>query len=264
MKDIEERWADKVAIVGAGITWPQTPFDEGTIEVWGLNAFWRMKPKTFSPEDWDRYFSRWFQIHQPGSGEGHIDDKDNIEWMRNRRAPMYMLRALDEYPGSVEYPLDRVADKFGPQHGESRRRRYFTSTIDYMIGLAMLLEFPEIRMYGVDLISDTDHEFTTQRESLAYYIGKAEGLGCRVYLPDDCALLRSDHVYGLERQPGSINNLARHLKTHRVRLAMEQQKHMDAYNEHKANFHRCQGAQGVIEGLEQELKARERGLPIGG
>ena len=161
-----ERQADRVAIIGAGYSWKQAPFENQDFEVWGLNAFWRFKPPQASPEDWERCFSRWFQLHLPGSNEGHIDDKDNLEWLKKRRGPIYTVRRFEEWPGSEAYPIDEVADKFGPTNGGARGRRYFTSTIDYMIGLALLLEFPDIYLYGIDLISDTGNEYQDQRQSL--------------------------------------------------------------------------------------------------
>ena len=257
-----ERQADKVAIVGAGYSWKQTPFGDKDIEIWGLNAFWRFRPPPVSVEDWEGYFSRWFQIHLPGSNEGHIDDKDNLEWLKDRKGPIYMVRRYEEWPGSEEYPIDEVADKFGPTNGGPRGRRYFTSTIDYMIGLALLLGFPEIHCFGIDLISDTDNEYQAQRQSLEYYMGKAEGLGRKIFLPEGSAMLRSDHVYGFERQPEGINNLIRHMEGRMGAIAKEQDKHFSAYNEDKANYHRAQGAQSALQAMTRELRCRQRGLPI--
>lgn len=260
---VKRRLADKVAIIGAGYSWTQAPFGDKSFEFWGLNAFWRFKPEDKTPEEWEGFFSRWFQIHQPGSEEGHIDEETNVEWLKKRKGPIYMVRRFDEYPGSTAFPIDEVADKYGPRDGSSPRgRRYFTSTIDYMLGLALLLEFPEIHCFGIDLISDTDGEYQTQRQSLEYYLGLAQGLGRKVVLPDKCALLRADNLYGFERQPESVNNLIRHMSDTNSTYAREQEKYFQVYNEAKANFHRAQGAQRATQNYIQELRCRQRGLPI--
>lgn len=260
---MHKRLADKVAIVGAGYSWKQTPFTDKTFEIWGLNAFWRFKPDDATAEEWESIFSRWFQMHQPGSDEGHVDEETNCEWLKKRKGPIYMVRHFEEYPGSTAYPIDEVADKFGPMDGSSPRgRRYFTSTIDYMLGLALLLGFPEIRCYGVDLISDTDGEYETQRQSLEYYLGLAQGLGRKVVLPEKCALLRSAHLYGYEPQPEGVNNLIRHMTESNTSLAREQEKYFSAYNEAKANYHRAQGAMRATQNYIQELRCKQRGLPI--
>ncbi len=259
-----ERQADKVAILGAGLSWRQAPFGDPSFEMWGVNAFWRFRPKDVTPENWEGYFSRWFQIHQPGSGEGHIDDPDNVEWMKRRKGPIYMIRPLEEYPGSVAYPIDEVADRFGPRRGGPRGERYFTSTIDYMAGLALLLGFPEIHTFGIDLISDTDDEYRNQRQSIEFYLGKGEGMGVKVVTPPGCALMRSDHVYGFERQPMGVNNLISHFGDLMKGLDQDQQKFFDLYNENKAEYHRAQGAQRALQSVREQLSALRRGTPLKG
>ena len=177
---------------------------------------------------------------------------------------MYMIRRMEEYPASVAFPIDEVADGFGPRRGGPRGQRYFTSTIDYMLGLALLLGFPEIHPFGIDLISDTDNEYQDQRHSMEFYLGKAEGLGRKVITTQDSALMRSDHIYGFERQPQGINNLITHLGFQKKKLEEEQQKQFDKYKEHMAEYHRLQGAQRALEKVREELAALRRGRPLGG
>jgi hypothetical protein len=167
---------EKVILLGAGHTWEQAPLDDPSFEVWMLNAFFR---NTWRGEkvSCEKYASRWFQIHQPGSAEGHIDDLDSIDWMKKwNRGPIYMVNKFPDYPASVRYPFEEVTRRMGPyDYLKQQRRAYYTNTVDYMVALAAVEGFAEIDLYGISMIADTDNEWAEQRTSLSYYLGSHLG-----------------------------------------------------------------------------------------
>jgi hypothetical protein len=70
-----------------------------------------------------------------------------------------------------------------------------------MIALAIMLEFDEIHIYGVDMA--TDVEYHQQRPSVEYFCGVAFGIWkvtgkCRIYVPPQCDLLKTIYQYGYD------------------------------------------------------------------
>jgi hypothetical protein len=243
------RKADKVAIIAAGPTWRESPFGNPAFEVWGLNAFHRIHNH--------RFFTRWFQIHQPGSGEGHIDDPDHIMWLKEAHSfPIYTVRKLDEYPSSVPYPYDEVVKKFCPSTGP-----YFTNSVDYMVTMAMLEGFPEIYVYGTDFISDGDDDYFKRRQSLEYYCGRADGMGLKVIVPDDCALLRAEDVYGFHKKRHDNDDTIKNLAKLRDKITDGRKAAVSKFAHAKTECDRADGSLEMINEIIFHLRMRKRGLP---
>lgn len=201
----DQKVQKKVAIIGFADSWKQAPFADPSIEIWGLNELHKYVPR------WDR----WFEYHDPDTlgvtvrdlSEG--EQKRHLEWLSSQPVgkPIYMQPwACDgRFPAAVPLPIDALIQRF---------RRYFTSTIGYMLGLAIMDGYDWIGLYGVDLASDV--EYPTQRPNTEYYIGLAEGMGKTVVIAPGSALLRSSHLYGIEKDPkesGFLKATANHRAT---------------------------------------------------
>lgn len=106
---------------------------------------------------------------------------------RNISLPIYMQQEYPDIPGSVEFPLDEVTKLLG--------KKYYRSGFSYMMGLALLLEYPRIELYGFEMGSGTEYHY--QKANGEWLVGLAMGKGIDVYLPDDCTLLKGP-VYGYE------------------------------------------------------------------
>ena len=61
-------------------------------------------------------------------------------------------------------------------------KKLFSSTISYEVALAIYEGVERIELFGVNLAGDD--EWAYQREGLAYWIGKADGLGIEVWIPE--------------------------------------------------------------------------------
>jgi hypothetical protein len=68
------------------------------------------------------------------------------------------------------YPLDAIVKKFGSD--------YFTSSIDYMIALALYEGAKDIHIWGVDMA--IPNEYDHQKPGCEYWIGYARGKGAKV------------------------------------------------------------------------------------
>ena len=148
-----------VAIVGLSQSGRDSiPFNQDGWEVWGMPQ---------DNEHWVR-FDRVFDPHNPievleAVGEKHIERLQDID------SVLYM-----QYPGiehATPYPFDKVGTK------------YMSSTIGYMLALAIAENVDEIMLIGVDMADDT--EYRHQRANCEYFIGFARGKGIKVTIPDE-------------------------------------------------------------------------------
>jgi hypothetical protein len=218
-----------VAMVGlAATSCSLAPFDDPDCEIWGLNeahAFpWMLR--------WDR----WFQIHATESWKRYIAKRDvrgHFDWLKKEYVaefpretankslrsrllrklgerkhtahqqaqelkPIYMQYWHPQVPGSIGYPLHEVtAECFKNFRRGDEKVKYFTSTIAYMMGIALLENFERIEIYGFELADEI--EYVMQKACAEFWIGMALGRGIEVYTPPGNQILHSE-LYGGDEQ----------------------------------------------------------------
>ena len=237
----------KVAIVGCSDTCKKTPFHlHEEFEFWGVNNLYiTMKGP----------WTRWFEIH-------HVAYDDNLrQWCRRGspdfrgmpveqylkqiqalNIPVYMQAPCPLVPNAVLYPLADIRRLYGG---------YWTNTVSYMIALAIMEgHFEEIHIYGVDMAVNT--EYHHQRPSCEFFLGIAAGKGIKLYLPDECDLLKTRFLYGFEEPKENkwnkkVKNMIASMRT-RQATAMQ-----------RAKFHQKQSEQyiGAISAAEEIKKIWE-------
>ena len=184
----------KLAIVGCSDTNKKTPFHlKDEFEFWGVNNLYITMPGPWT---------RWFDIH-------HFEfDKNTNQWLRRGlndfrclnvkkyleqlqalNIPIYMRAPCEIVPNAVLYPIDQMIALFG---------RYFTNTISYEIALGISEGYQEIHIYGVDMAVST--EYFWQRPSCEFFLGIAAGKGIKIVIPDECDLLKTRFLYGIEEK----------------------------------------------------------------
>lgn len=164
----------RVAIVGGGISRRLAPFSNPSWEIWG-----------FSSRAW-RYprITRWFEIHSM------IDLRQQLSWRKPGRrsfrnymrfmarlpCPVYMQEVHPDIPTSVPFPVEAVLERFGP---------CFTSTVSYLVALAIMEGFDEIGLWGIEA---KGQEYAYQRPALRYLLAEAKRCGMRITLPASSSL----------------------------------------------------------------------------
>lgn len=181
----------KVAIVGFTPTRTQAPFADRDFEIWALNALYKYPDVPRA--------SRWFDLHALD-----IIPPDRLAAYAGMPCPVFLQDKTPKVPNSVKFPAEKLRSRFGG---------YWTNSISWMVGLALLEGFTEIHIYGVDMAQDT--EYRHQRNNLEYFLGMARGMGVTVYVPPTSDLLMATHEYGY----GSDGGLRRKLKERREELA---------------------------------------------
>jgi hypothetical protein len=124
------------------------------------------------------------------------EQKRHLEWLSKDHGPnkpIYMQPQFCDgrFPNAVPMPLDRLCTSF---------MRYFTSSIGYMVALAIADGYSWIGLYGIDLASDI--EYQQQRANTEMFVGIALGLGIEVELAPTSAICKGGHLYGFEKPVG--------------------------------------------------------------
>lgn len=183
---ITEARRTAVAIVGFTDHRAQAPLGNPEWEVWGLNELYRYMPV--------EKFHRWFELHPRADFERETGgDKPHIEALLKFPIPCYTTELWADAPNVVPLPKENIEAACGT---------YMTSSIAWMLGLAIAEGFKRIGLYGVDMAQDT--EYAEQRPCVEYLIGLARGKGIEVTVPATSDILKSVAQYGYESQGGEF------------------------------------------------------------
>lgn len=193
----------RVALVGKAEGRLVAPWGEPGWEIWGLNDL-------VDREGHPRLgaHTRYFQLHPPHYLKVHypdgIVDLDH-NWSEKTSVPLYMDRHYKLYPDSVAYPREEV-------EALTARGWYHAISFDWMLALAILEGFEEVRLCGITIVTFPimNGEPISARSAMEYWIGVAEARGIRVELDGmagdlfrilHVAVYRSELQYGFEREP---------------------------------------------------------------
>ena len=173
----------KVAIVGFAMSSAMAaPFDNPEYEVWGMNQLYRHIPRA----------DRWFEIHHNWH-EHVVEGTDHLGWLQAFPGPIYNCVKIAEIPNSVPFPRADCA---------ATGTDYWTSSIAYMIALAIRDGFTTIELYGIDLV--VGEEYTHQKPCAEFWIGVAQGRGLTICIHANSALLKHQFAYGYDSEPKSL------------------------------------------------------------
>jgi len=225
----------EVAICGfASSTRHLIPFDNDQVEIWGLNQLYRHISRA----------DRWFDIHRKWD-EDNVEGTDHPGWLKDCGIPVYMVKRNPDLPTSIRFPIERMITSASD---------YFTSTVAYMLALAISEGFSKIHMYGIDLVVGTEYE--VQKACVEFWLGVAHGKGIDLEVPQASALLSQTHRYGYQKAPdtGPMPSFEE--------LAQRSSALDEAKSRHMANAATLDGALQELEYLKQVAQLRARGAKI--
>jgi hypothetical protein len=223
-----------VAMVGlAPTSCSLAPFDDPSVEIWGLNeahAFqqwftrWDRWFQIHDSKSWKRYIAKrnirghydWLKRFHYGTFDSREQPKEHTwqdksdfykedddgkhvlvddEWRVLK--PIYLQYWNSEIPNRVSYPLTEVSEAFANFRRGDGKVKYFTSTLAYMMGIALLEGFERIEIYGFELSDDI--EYVKQKACAEWWIGYAMGRGIEVHTPANSQIMFSA-LYGGDEQ----------------------------------------------------------------
>lgn len=225
----------KVALCGFAETWKNAPFNDASVDIWGLNELHKYLPR----------WNRWFEVHDADVlgvtkrdlSEG--EQKRHLDWLSRDHGPdkpIYMQPQFCDgrFPNAVPWPIDEMAAK-------SKRGRYYTSSIAMMLHTAIdyVQDADEkwIGLYGIDLASDS--EYGDQRPCAEYYAGLAEGMGIELYIDPKSAMCKAGHVYGFQ-QPPSAHPMLEAVRNHLAGLKKKHDEQIAVLNTLDGAIQECE------------------------
>lgn len=232
-------------------------------EIFGLNQLYRHVPRA----------DRWFDIHYNWDKEV-VPGTDHRKWAAECGIPFYMMARQSDVPTSVTYPLRQLMAHFG-------NIDYFTSTIPYMLALAIFEidlevgqrfnaetaednEAPiaflrrlygeyQIGIFGIDLA--VGGEYFHEKPCCEFWIGAAAlGRGISVLMPPESALCKQAYRYGYDPEPKQ-NVTTKEIAEHKASVIAER-------DEQLKRLYMLEGAIQCDERWEQVATLRSRGATV--
>lgn len=204
----------KIAIIGsAPSSVDLAPYDDSSWEIWGCSAVASTHAKRVSA---------WFELHHYGEGDPaqYAMTPQYVEFLR-AQALVYMIRTYADIPGSQAYPKGDILSEFGPY--------FFTSTVAWMLALAIKQTPSEIGLWGVDMAAREEYGY--QRAGCHHFISLAKAQGIKITVPAQSDLLKPPPMYGLQTpSPLAIKMLTRRRELE-ARLAATQAQYDGLFRE---------------------------------
>jgi len=222
---------DKIAIVGSAPSSVRlAPYGDPSWAIWGCS------PGAYGEVPYGRS-DVWFEIHRwEPSTPGDPRDAHNKPWfspeyvrfLEQHQGTVYMAEQIPSVKNSVVYPFHDMNAEFGPY--------FWTSSMAYMLALAIKLKPRAIGLWGVDMAAHSEYAF--QRPGCQNFIGIAAAMGIKIVLPLESDLMQPPTPYGM------IENHPRHAKllARRQEFILRMNQHQQNIASHSAGLEFVKGA----------------------
>jgi len=143
---------------------------------------WSCSPGTYGVPKIDKFFElHRFEPGQEWFSEGYV------QFLKDFKGEVIMSKAVKEIPNCKVLPYESLVKKYGPY--------FFTSSIAWMIAMAIDEKPEKIAMFGVDMAATT--EYHDQRMGCQYFSMLAKSNGIEIGVPPESDLLRPAPLYGV-------------------------------------------------------------------
>jgi hypothetical protein len=216
----------KIALVGtAPSSSNSAPYDDESWEIWTLGA----------NVEKGRRITKLFELHTQHVLESAGSWNGLFPYLKEKGADVILGHSNSLLPDATPFPKDELIGKFGS---------YFTSSIAWMIGYAILQKPDCIGLWGIDMMGE--EEYARQRNCCEYLLGIARGMNIVLSLADESPLLRSERLYAFEHTALSagLNIMRNELKTAiagmeaNERKARDERKFYEGQMEMLKNIHK--------------------------
>lgn len=144
---------------------------------------WACSPGTYGQVP---RIDEFFELHrwepgQPWFSEGYCN------FLRNFEGPVWMSSPIPEVKNCTLLPVQDLVSKYGPY--------FFTSSISWMMAMAIEAGAEKIALYGVDMAAFEEYGY--QRAGCQFFAMLARSKGIEVGVPPESDLLRPSALYGV-------------------------------------------------------------------
>ncbi len=192
LKEFKKR--DTVVILGTASSITATPWDMEDTD------YWCCQPVLTYDHHKGHRIDAIFEMHPMEKWQMFRDGIN--EYMKDHDVPVFMLHRVAQINNSVSYPIREVQE----MADHPKLRKYFTSTISYMIALAIWMGYSAIELYGVHMSSD-EEEYSLQRSCCEAWLNFGLGRGIQYFIPDQSDVMFSNYMYGYEEEKGIFLNI---------------------------------------------------------
>lgn len=204
-EDIQKlKTRDKVAIVGFAPSWLETPWDDETMDIWGINELYLQIEAKYKKM---KRVTGWFEIHDVENSPSR-QIKSHHDWLKNAKIPIFMQRKYDWIPNSVPVPKDLI-EQFVNQgmliNDVGASFTDYSNQISIMTVVALMMGYKEIHIYGVDMAANSEYQF--QKSSVQFFVGLSLGYGVKFLIPKSSELCKFPRFYGFATDAHQPRNL---------------------------------------------------------
>lgn len=194
----------KIALLGSAPSskW-LAPFKDQSWSIWAC-----------SPSNCDLPRSDvFFEIHGMDTVLREPQYAEFVEWCK-KHPKIFMQELRPEFPGAIVYPKDEMFKEFGPY--------FFTSSLAYMMALAIASKPEAIGLWGVDMSANDEYGY--QRAGCHYFIQEAKKRGIQIVVPPESDILYPPPPYGYRESSGmwwKMNTRWKELATERQKIQQQ-------------------------------------------
>lgn len=229
-----------VVILGTAGTLITTPWDDPERDYWACAPV-----ITHDPSKGHR-IDVLFELHHMEYWI-NIIDRLNLYMDENPKSIIFMQNKNGPIKNSVKFPIAELQGSIG----HPLLAGYFTSTIAYMIAMAIFMGYEKIELYGVHMSSD-EEEYSGQRSCCEAWLNYGLGKGVDYFIPEASDVMRNGYLYGYEQEKGIVLDLI-HRKEGLVAGVDELKKRMEKILE---DLHKNEGAVLDCEQLIREYRKK--------
>jgi hypothetical protein len=157
------------------------PFGDVNWEIWACS------PQNFSAPRIDA----WFELHS--LDRKWVPGNEPYVQVLSNHPRVYIAAADPRLPNGLIYPVEEVLSQYPQKH-----RTFFTSSVAWMMALAIEQKPTEIGLWGIDMAAGNEYEY--QRPGVHYFMGVAEEMGIKITVPPQSDILEVHPLYGIKEQ----------------------------------------------------------------
>ena len=185
---------ETVIILGTAPTLAATPWDNPDVD------YWACAPVITHPPAKGRRIDVLFEMHNTDYWlRPEITKRLNDFASQYPDTKIYMQSQNLQIKNSVKYPIEEVQSFVN----HPMIREYLTSTIAYMVALAVMSGYKRIELFGVHMASN-EEEYSMQRSCVETWLAFGWGRGVDFWLPEESDIMKSTYLYGYQQEQGLL------------------------------------------------------------